>query len=70
MPVFLPKLGGENSSICPVAALSALATSALVVSNDIGMIFTDYLKERVLSKQTISIAIKEIQGKSGIDTEV
>jgi site-specific recombinase XerD len=70
VPVFLPKLGGENGAICPVAALSALPTSALAVSSEIGMIFTDYLRERVLSKQTISMAIKEVLGRIGIDTEV
>jgi hypothetical protein len=68
--VFLPKLEVENSAICPVAALSALATSALVVSSKIGMIFTDYLRDRVLSKYTIAVAIKEILVKIGIDTEV
>jgi hypothetical protein len=62
VPLFIPKLGGENSDICPVAALEALAQSALAVANpeDIGAIFTDYLRNRVLSQQTISVAIKEI----------
>jgi hypothetical protein len=69
-PVFLPKLEVENSAICPVAALRALAISALAVTSEIGMIFTDYLRDRVLSRYTIAAAIKEILVKIGIDTEV